>query len=52
MSGYEQEDATAEGWPDPGAQVISKPFSRPALLARVSQLLTAGTNASIGGQPR
>jgi len=42
MSGYEQQGGTGEGWPEPGAQVISKPFSRAALLARVSQLLTAG----------
>jgi PAS domain S-box-containing protein len=49
MSGYEQQDIAAEGWPDPEAQVISKPFSRGALLAKVTQLLTA--NAAAGGQP-
>ncbi len=51
MSGYEPQGAAAEGWPDPGAQVISKPFSRAALLARVTQMLTADTDASAGQQP-
>jgi PAS domain S-box-containing protein len=46
MSGYEQQGPTAEGWPDPGAQIIGKPFSRAALLARVTQLLTADAAAS------
>ena len=51
MSGYEPQGAAAEGWPDPGAQVISKPFSRAALLARVTQMLTADTDASAREQP-
>jgi PAS domain S-box-containing protein len=42
MSGYEQRDMVGEGWPGPGVQVISKPFSRAALLAKVTQMLTAG----------
>jgi hypothetical protein len=45
MSGYEQQDIAGQGWPDPEAQVISKPFSRGALLARVTQLLMANANA-------
>ena len=44
MSGYEQ-GASADGWPEPGAQIIGKPFSRAALLARVTQMLTAGVSA-------
>jgi PAS domain S-box-containing protein len=39
MSGYERPGADAESWPAPGTQVIGKPFSRAALLARVTQLL-------------
>jgi PAS domain S-box-containing protein len=45
MSGYERHDADAEGWPDPATQVIGKPFSRAALLARVTQALAAGAGA-------
>jgi len=48
MSGYEHRDIAGEGWPDPEAQVISKPFSRAALLAKVTQILTAGANAGAG----
>src|ERR1035441_500707 len=33
-SGYEQQGATAEGWPDPAAQIIGKPFSRAASAVR------------------
>lgn len=56
MSGY-AEPAAAEpaaagaGWPGPAAQVISKPFSRAALLAAVTQLLAAAPEMSAGGQP-
>jgi len=50
MSGYEQRESTADEWPGPGAQVIGKPFSRAALLARVTQLLTA--DAGAGELPR
>jgi PAS domain S-box-containing protein len=39
MSGYEQQGIAGEGWPDPGAQVISKPFSRAALLTSVTTML-------------
>jgi PAS domain S-box-containing protein len=38
MSGYEQQMPTGEGWSDE-VQVIGKPFSRAALLARVTQVL-------------
>jgi DNA-binding response OmpR family regulator len=41
MSGYEQQEAAPGDWPEAGAQIIGKPFSRAVLLARVSQLLTA-----------
>ena len=51
MSGYEQPDsAGAASGIDPFEQIISKPFSRPALLAKVTQMLTA--NAGIGKGPR
>jgi hypothetical protein len=52
MSGYEQLEATAEDWPGPEAQVISKPFSRAALLARVTQALTADTDAGASELPK
>jgi two-component system, cell cycle sensor histidine kinase and response regulator CckA len=52
MSGYEQQDATAEGWPDPAAQIIAKPFSRAVLLARVTQMLTADADAGASELPR
>jgi len=52
MSGYEQQDASAEGWPNPGTQVIGKPFSRPALLATVTQALAVGKGAGAGQRPR
>jgi hypothetical protein len=47
MSGYERPDIAAGGI-DPFAPIISKPFSRPALLARVSQMLSAGAGRSRG----
>ena len=49
MSGYEQPDVAGAGGPDPFEQVIRKPFSRPALLAKVTQMLMA--DAGDGGQP-
>jgi two-component system cell cycle sensor histidine kinase/response regulator CckA len=52
MSGYEQQDAAAEDWPGPGAQVIGKPFSRAALLARVTQALTADTGVGASELPK
>jgi len=52
MSGYEQQEATAEDWPGPGAQVIGKPFSRAALLARVTQMLTADADPGASVLPR
>jgi signal transduction histidine kinase/ActR/RegA family two-component response regulator len=51
MSGYDQYCAAGEGWPDPEAQVISKPFSRAALLAMVSQMLTVDVGAG-ADEPR
>jgi PAS domain S-box-containing protein len=50
MSGYERRGSTAAGsWPHPARDVIAKPFSRAALLARVSQALAAsGGQATIG----
>ena len=51
MSGYEQYYPAGEGWPDPGAQVISKPFSRAALLATVTQMLAVNMGAGAGEQP-
>jgi PAS domain S-box-containing protein len=39
MSGYERTGAPEEGWPQ-AEHVIAKPFTRAALLARVSQALT------------
>lgn len=47
MSGYERQDV-AEGWPAPETQFIAKPFTRAALLARVTQSLTdrAGEDSS------
>jgi two-component system cell cycle sensor histidine kinase/response regulator CckA len=47
MSGYDRPDI-AGGGIDPFAQIISKPFSRSALLAKVSQMLTAGAGAETG----
>jgi PAS domain S-box-containing protein len=50
MSGYAEQDAARAGWPGPAAQVISKPFSRAALLAAVTQLLAAAAEMSAGSQ--
>jgi CheY-like chemotaxis protein len=52
MSGYEQQEATAGDWPGPEAHVIGKPFSRAALLARVTQLLTADAGAGASELPK
>jgi CheY-like chemotaxis protein len=46
MSGYGREGPLTESWPDIETQVIAKPFSRAALLARVSEALAA--DAGIG----
>jgi PAS domain S-box-containing protein len=45
MSGYEQPESDAPGWPGAGTQFIAKPFSRAALLARVAQVLATGSRA-------
>jgi two-component system cell cycle sensor histidine kinase/response regulator CckA len=52
MSGYEPQDGAGGVEDDPLAQIISKPFSRPALLAKVTQMLTADVGVGKGaGQP-
>jgi two-component system, cell cycle sensor histidine kinase and response regulator CckA len=48
MSGYEPQDSAGSAGTDPFAQIISKPFSRPALLAKVTQMLTADAGVSNG----
>ena len=50
MSGYDRPDVTGAGGIDPFAQIIGKPFSRPALLAKVSQILAAGAGADKGSR--
>ena len=40
MSGYERPDEAA-GWPEPAIAVIAKPFSRPALLMRITQAMSS-----------
>jgi len=50
MSGYEQYYPAGENWPDPEAQVISKPFSRAALLAMVAQMLAVDAGAGADEQ--
>jgi two-component system cell cycle sensor histidine kinase/response regulator CckA len=49
MSGYEQEDLAGASGTDPLTQIIGKPFSRAALLAKVSQMLTV--DAGTGRRP-
>ena len=49
MSGYERPADMGVGWPDATTQVIAKPFSRAALLARIAQVI-AGTSVSPGDQ--
>ena len=53
MSGYEQQDVVgAASGIDSFEQIISKPFSRPALLAKVTQMLAADAGISKGpGRP-
>jgi PAS domain S-box-containing protein len=46
MSGYERQSIAGEGWPDPGTEIISKPFSRAALLTRVTQMLAVDIGAA------
>jgi two-component system, cell cycle sensor histidine kinase and response regulator CckA len=46
MSGYERPADTGDGWPDATTQVIGKPFSRAALLARIAQVMAAGTGGT------
>jgi CheY-like chemotaxis protein len=50
MSGYERHGA-AEGWPGPETQVIAKPFTRAALLARVTQALADGAGEGSSARP-
>jgi len=51
MSGYERPGGGADGWPELGTPVIGKPFSRAALLARVTQLMAEDTGESQVEQP-
>lgn len=51
MSGYERRGAAAGSWPHPARNVIAKPFSRAALLARVSQALAADIGGGMTGEP-
>jgi CheY-like chemotaxis protein len=51
MSGYERPGAVTDSWPEAETQIISKPFTRAALLARVAQVLAAETGASSALQP-
>jgi hypothetical protein len=46
MSGYERQSIAGEGWPDPGTEIISKPFSRAALLTRVTAMLAVDIGAA------
>ncbi len=39
MSGYQRPDGSAEGWPGLHRPVLDKPFTRAALLARITQVL-------------
>jgi two-component system cell cycle sensor histidine kinase/response regulator CckA len=39
MSGYEQQQRSGEEWPDQALEIVRKPFSRAALLGRVTQVL-------------
>jgi hypothetical protein len=49
MSGYQEHGSGLEGWPA-AAQVIGKPFSRAALLARVTYILASTTTHSQAAQ--
>jgi CheY-like chemotaxis protein len=51
MSGYERLGIPTDDWPHPD-QLIAKPFSRAALLARVSHALMAGAAAAASGATR
>jgi PAS domain S-box-containing protein len=52
MSGYERPDGATDGWPGAGAHIIGKPFSRAALLARVTQALAAAIEVGASEQAR
>jgi two-component system, cell cycle sensor histidine kinase and response regulator CckA len=51
MSGYERGGGAAGNWPHPVRDVIAKPFSRAALLARVSRALAADIGGDVTGEP-
>lgn len=51
MSGYERPGDGADGWPEARTTVIDKPFTRAALLARVTQVLAEDVAADRVGQP-
>ncbi len=50
MSGYERQSDT-EGWPGPETAVIGKPFTRAALLARVTRALADGAGGDTSARP-
>jgi two-component system cell cycle sensor histidine kinase/response regulator CckA len=49
MSGYDRPDTDSAGWPQAGSQVVTKPFSRSSLLARIAQALAADTGPADTG---
>ena len=56
MSGYQrpgggEPTAGTDGWPESGTPVIEKPFTRAALLARITQVLADDTHADRVEQP-
>jgi two-component system cell cycle sensor histidine kinase/response regulator CckA len=56
MSGYQrpgggEPSAGMYGWPKSGTPVIGKPFTRAALLARITQVLADDTHADQVEQP-
>jgi PAS domain S-box-containing protein len=56
MSGYQRPGegkprADAGGWPESGTPVIEKPFTRAALLARITQVMTVERGAGRVAQP-
>ena len=56
MSGYQRPGggeltAGTDGWPESGTPVIEKPFTRAALLARITQVLADDTHADRIEQP-
>lgn len=50
MSGY-QRPADASAWPDPGFEVIAKPFARSTLLVRIQQALASAATRDQASPP-